>query len=99
MGRRVKPIKDIDMVTRHEYVGLSTCGCTAFAQIGQPRRVRHRRKFAWQVLILAAGPCHPDGLEVIAVERFATERDAVASIESGWPEVVWVTDDGRGVGA
>ncbi|HME79332.1 MAG TPA: hypothetical protein VKI00_27840 [Mycobacterium sp.] len=78
------------MVTRHEYVGLSTCGCTAFAQIGQPRRVRHRRRFAWQVLILAAGPCHPDGLEVIDVQTFDTESAAVSAIECDWPSVVWL---------
>jgi hypothetical protein len=83
-------MKDVELVTRREYVGLSTCGCTAFALICEPKRKRHRA-LGWKVVLMASGPCHPHGLEGIGGADFATEADAIASIENGdWPEIVWV---------
>ncbi len=83
-------MKNIPMTTTREYTGLSTCGCTAFASIGRSAR-RRDRKLGWLVLLSAFGPCHPNGVEILGIaDGFATEADAVASIESGWPEVVWV---------
>ncbi len=80
------------MTATREYTGLSTCGCTAFARIGRPTRRQDHRKLGWCMLFSAFGPCHPGGPEILGMaDGFATETDAVASIESGWPEVVWVT--------
>jgi len=78
-------VKDIQVNTRHHYTGLSICGCTAHALIGDTR------DHDWMVLITAEGPCHPDRPAVLAVVPSATDDDAVASITDGdWPQVAWV---------
>jgi hypothetical protein len=90
-------MKVTDMTTVHSYTGLSTCGCTAFAIVGQPNRLRDRRRFKWSATVMAyGGPCRldgPDGLEVLGHATFASEAEAIAFIENGdWPGVVWFRD-------
>lgn len=91
-------MKEVEIVARHQYTGISVCGCTAFAVIGKPKR-RHDRALGWVIMFAAEGPCHPNGLEVLDVVSVATEADAVSSIENGdWPGVCWVSTDGLTVG-